>query len=191
MVVSNGPTPSKSPPGLSVFMSGGREGLVPPIGGRPGNPGNPGCSPDPPMLGGGSPIPPIKSEAGLSVWFSVEPGSGSGTPIPVGGRPASPLSISVLGGIVAGETKSSSFSSSPSILGFCPPGGSPILKSSSFPFPGPEGLSSPGLNGKRLSSVGFTGMGMTVPSSTSSGCCPPIPKGLISNLFLLIWVKNC
>ena len=179
VVVNKGPTPLNPSSGSSVFVSGKKGGLVPPMGNPPpGKPGKPGCPPGPPpMLGGGSPIPPIKSEVGLSVWVSSEPGF---TPIPVGGRPISPVSIPILGGIVAGETKSPSLSFPPSIVGFSPPGGSPTLVSSSSPFPGPEELSSPGLNGKRLSSVGFTGMGFGLGKPPVPTSCPSVPIGFIS-----------
>ena len=119
-MVNKGPTPSNSLLGFSVVVSGGTNGGL--VGGNPGNPGNsgnPGIPPDPSILGGGNPIPPIKSSAGLSVSFSVEPGL---TPIPVGGKPMSSSSTPVFGGTVAGETNS--LSNPPGPLGFRAPSGS-------------------------------------------------------------------
>ena len=69
VVVIKGPIPSKPSSGFSVLVSRSKGGFVGGrIGGLPGNPGNSGSSaPDPPIPGGGNPIPPIKSDVGLSV----------------------------------------------------------------------------------------------------------------------------
>ena len=122
VVVSNGPTPSNSLFGFSVVISGGIKGgfVGGPTDGNPGKPGksgNPGTPPGPPsILGGGKPIPLVKSSAGLSISLSGEPGF---TPMPVGDIPIS-ISLSS-GGSVAGDTNSLS---NPGPLGLMAPSGS-------------------------------------------------------------------